>query len=271
MEKYKSESENITFSPEKNKISIIVTIVLFIILIVFFAAYSISNSNNVEKLTSNYNIYTDVETNEGNIASYSYLGNNGSTENTGDKITGKIESSEKSFFDVNSEIPIGFTEPIIHNNNESNNSEKEDKTTNNSKEVNATKTAKNDNQNKSEKTSNNKNVPNNNKDKLETKINHPKTYVMDVKDKDNIVNKSNPYTIQIATHNKQKSAEQIRDILILEGYNAYIVKAVINGKIKYRIRIGVYPTKEDAVKSRKELFQNSKLKGMEDSVIFYKK
>ncbi len=88
---------------------------------------------------------------------------------------------------------------------------------------------------------------------------------------DPYVSEKNPFVIQIATHNQLESAQHIRDILVLDKQNAYIVKVSVDGEIKYRIRVGAYATKQAVIEARNKLIKESKIKGIEKSIILEKR
>lgn len=241
-------------SKGENRLTIIVTITLLIILIIFFAGYSIVNGKNLDNLKGDYELYTEAETTQADIVSYSNLDPN-TTKQNNSAITGNIESSENNYFKINSENPIAYTEPLYEDSEDIKiDMNKKETTTNNNKKTNTTKPKK---------------------ITKEELINNPKIYNIKGYEKNDIekdpyINKDKPYIIQISTHNNKKTAEQIKDILYLKGYNSYILKTKINNVIKYRIRTGAYSTKAEAITKRKKMVSGTNIKGMEYSIILYK-
>lgn len=232
----KNENKNII--NENSKTTIIITIILLLIIIIFFVGYSITNSKNLDDI-NNYNIYTQDEMDLDNEVSLTNNDNNKSEE---ENMTGDIPIKDDNFFELNSDIPIGFSENFNDENVE--------------------------NQNDTLSNNNSNNNPNHTTNK--ENVSQLKIYHISKNDNDPNINKKFPYTIQIATHNQINSAQQIIDILKLKGYNAYIVKAVIKGKIKYRIRVGVFQTKEEAIKNRQNIIDKTNLYGIENSIIYKK-
>ncbi len=259
-----------------NKPTVIITIVLLLILVIFFAGYSIANGPNFDKYTlesrstHDDNFIIDDFDNQ-----YSYLKNNEKDKTTDDTtlntqeetITGEIGSKDKTFFENNFKDTISFKEPVINENLEIEKKEEVSNTENTEEKLN-----NDDNHN----LNNNENKTNideeNNIKSLDTKnpiIQNVLSY--DNKSIDKNINEENPYIIQIATHNNKTSAQHIRDILILEGFNSYLFETYIDDKIKYRIRIGGFPSKRIVLSEYKKLLSKSKIKGIENSIILKRK
>jgi cell division septation protein DedD len=57
---------------------------------------------------------------------------------------------------------------------------------------------------------------------------------------------SRPWAVNVASFTHGRDAEKLRKLLISLGYNAYMTKFVKDGTLFYRIRVGFYPTREEA-------------------------
>ncbi len=259
-----------------NIATVIITTSLLLTLIIFFAAYSIANNKNLTEIKNNYDLETTTENNSGNIKRYSYFNNDENEKIISNKeeesvnennITGEVEISRDNFLKKNLDDPIGgFSDPLYDSMDDDN----KDETTNENKVTN------NSNQNKStSKTNKTYSKPiTTTKQRTTTKANYPQIYNIKSYDKkklDPYISDKEPYIIQIATHNYLKSAQHIRDILILEHFNAYILDIKFENKAKYRIRIGPFETKTKAVNSWKRLVKESKIKDVDKSIILVKK
>ncbi len=252
-----------------NIATVIITTSLLLTLIIFFAAYSIANNKNLTKIKNNYDLETTTENNSGDIKRYSYFNNDENEKIISNKengkadennITGEVEISRDNFLKKNLDDPIGgFSDPLYDSMGEDN----KDETTNKNKVT-------DDDSKQSKSTSTN----NKTYTKTTIKANYPQIYNIksyDKKKSDPYISNKEPYIIQIATHNYLKSAQHIRDILILEDFNAYILNIKFNNKTKYRIRIGPFETKTEAVNSWKRLVKESKIKDVDKSIILVKK
>jgi cell division protein FtsN len=260
-----------------NKSTVVITISLLLILIIFFAGYSIANGPNFDKFsiksqsTRDDNFIIDDFDDQ-----YSYLKNeNKETIKKEDadiqikeeNITGEIDSKDKTFFENNFKDTISFKEPQINDNTE--NKQKNEEITNDSekgKDINL------DNE-QNQINENNINIKEE-ENKKEVKDKNPiiqNVLSYDNKNIDKNISEENPYIIQVATHNHKTSAQHIRDILILEGFNSYIFKTNINDETKYRIRIGSFSTKREVLIEYKELLSKSKIRGIENSIILKRK
>ena len=54
------------------------------------------------------------------------------------------------------------------------------------------------------------------------------------------------YTVQVGSYNVRAQAEAMRARLAVAGHEAYISEGEAGGVMRYRVRIGVYPTAEEA-------------------------
>jgi cell division septation protein DedD len=61
------------------------------------------------------------------------------------------------------------------------------------------------------------------------------------------------FAIQVASLKNAESAGKVRDRFLAKGYPAYCRRARINGSIYHRVRIGPYPSRENAQKDRESL------------------
>jgi cell division protein FtsN len=259
----------------ENKSTIIITITLLLILVVFFAGYSIANGPNFDKFTLQSNSMNNDYVNDYED-SYSYLSENSDDsinieeENNAlieENITGEIGSDDNNFFKDNS---ISFKDPEIHQNENEETIEMMD--TSSTEGESYTHPEPEDVQTKPKEETDVSVEQENNKTQLKTKkpiIHNLKSY--DNEYQDHNINPENPYIIQVATHNHKKSAQHIRDILILEGFNAYVFETLINKETKYRIRVGSFSSKREALRIHKNLLSNSNVKGIENSIILKKK
>ena len=67
------------------------------------------------------------------------------------------------------------------------------------------------------------------------------------------------FTIQIAATEDEKKAESLKKSYIRKGYDAFISTVIVRNKTYYRIRLGKYPVKEDALLAAEELKNREKL------------
>ena len=74
-------------------------------------------------------------------------------------------------------------------------------------------------------------------------------------------NEAKPYVVNLASYDTLKYAEQIMRKIRLEGYNAYVAKATVNGTDWFRVRVGFYNTEEEAQTKSKELSKEFNKKG----------
>lgn len=275
-----------------NIATIIITTCLLLTLIIFFTTYSLANNKKLNQIKSNYEPSTETENISGEIKKYSYFNNDDGaySRNDNDKIisnkeedktsniTGEVEISRDSFLKKSSDDPIGgFSDPLYDSlDDEKDNSKtKEDEKPRKTSETESSKTFTTD---KTDGASSKTRINTTTKTTItatrKEKINYPRIYNIKAYDKtvsDPYINDVDPYIIQIATHNYMKSAQHIRDILILEDFNSYILNTEFEGKTKYRIRIGPFSTKTRAVNAWKKLVKGSKIKDVEKSIILVKK
>lgn len=54
------------------------------------------------------------------------------------------------------------------------------------------------------------------------------------------------YAIQVLAASSRNKAEQVRQSIAVDGYPVFVVKANVNGKTVYRVRIGTYPARNAA-------------------------
>ncbi len=70
------------------------------------------------------------------------------------------------------------------------------------------------------------------------------------------------YIVQVASLDSEARATKMVNRLIAKGYSAYFYKVFIKKRKYYRVRCGVFRTKEEAIKIRKRLAKNEKLNGL---------
>lgn len=94
--------------------------------------------------------------------------------------------------------------------------------------------------------------------------NSPSEPVMDEPSVNDTVEVNNPYagkfTVQLASHKTQESAQEFADAFIIKGYDVIINEANIPGKGKwYRVSLGLFDTRQEAlnyISKEKSLFQD---------------
>ncbi|MEE2671805.1 MAG: SPOR domain-containing protein [Bdellovibrionota bacterium] len=94
--------------------------------------------------------------------------------------------------------------------------------------------------------------------------NSPAEPVMDESSVNDTVEVNNPYagkfTVQLASHKTQESAQEFADAFIIKGYDVIINEANIPGKGKwYRVSLGLFDTRQEAlnyISKEKSLFQD---------------
>ena len=94
--------------------------------------------------------------------------------------------------------------------------------------------------------------------------NSPAEPVMDESSVNDTVEVNNPYagkfTVQLASHKTQESAQEFADAFIIKGYDVIINEANIPGKGKwYRVCLGLFDTRQEAlnyISKEKSLFQD---------------
>lgn len=72
---------------------------------------------------------------------------------------------------------------------------------------------------------------------------------------------SNKYTVQIASFQKRSDAVTLVNRLKKKGYPAYILSAKVGDKVWFRVRVGEYSTKSEAVKMLQKIERSENLKG----------
>jgi len=70
------------------------------------------------------------------------------------------------------------------------------------------------------------------------------------------------YIVQVASLDSEAKATEMVNRLIGQGYPAYFYKVFIKGRRYYRVRCGMFKTKEEALNIKKRLAKNEKLDGL---------
>ena len=70
------------------------------------------------------------------------------------------------------------------------------------------------------------------------------------------------YIVQVASLDSEAKATEMVNRLIGQGYPAYSYKVFIKGRRYYRVRCGMFKTKEEAINIKKRLAKNEKLDGL---------
>ncbi len=70
------------------------------------------------------------------------------------------------------------------------------------------------------------------------------------------------YIVQVASLDSETKATEMVNRLIGQGYPAYFYKVFIKGRRYYRVRCGMFKTKEEAINTKKRLAKNEKLDGL---------
>ncbi len=70
------------------------------------------------------------------------------------------------------------------------------------------------------------------------------------------------YIVQVASLDSEAKATEMVNRLIGQGYPAYSYKIFIKGRRYYRVRCGMFETKEEAINIKKRLAKNEKLDGL---------
>ncbi len=70
------------------------------------------------------------------------------------------------------------------------------------------------------------------------------------------------YIVQVASLDSEAKATEMVNRLIGQGYPAYSYKVFIKGRRYYRVRCGMFETKEEAINIKKRLAKNEKLDGL---------
>ncbi|MCF7832268.1 MAG: SPOR domain-containing protein [Candidatus Marinimicrobia bacterium] len=74
------------------------------------------------------------------------------------------------------------------------------------------------------------------------------------------------YTLQVSSSTVEAYAVELKDKLIARGYDAFIQKAEIEGKLRYRIRVGHFVNYEDAKNYRQEMLDNTEFEPWVDKI-----
>jgi cell division protein FtsN len=64
------------------------------------------------------------------------------------------------------------------------------------------------------------------------------------------------WSVQVNSYPDAKSANDLLDRLKNKGYNAFVTEAHINGKVWYRVRVGRFASREEAIKTEAALKNN---------------
>ncbi len=70
---------------------------------------------------------------------------------------------------------------------------------------------------------------------------------------DSRLTSARPYTVQVASYQHQNVAGAIQNRLVTKKYSAYIVRAKVNGKLYFRVRVGPFSSKEKARQALNQL------------------
>ncbi len=63
---------------------------------------------------------------------------------------------------------------------------------------------------------------------------------------DSVLTSSKPYSVQVASYLHQNVADSVKARLASRKMNAYVIKAKVNGKLYFRVRVGPFSAKEKA-------------------------
>ena len=69
------------------------------------------------------------------------------------------------------------------------------------------------------------------------------------------------YTVQVASLSSEIEAMKMANSLTADGYNAYYLKSIINGKEYYRVRCGRFKDRNHAERLKSKLAQKEKISG----------
>lgn len=69
-------------------------------------------------------------------------------------------------------------------------------------------------------------------------------------------NGPNTWSVQVNSYPDEKSANDLIDRLKNKGYNAFVTEANIKGKLWYRVRVGRFASREEAIKTEAALKNN---------------
>ena len=73
--------------------------------------------------------------------------------------------------------------------------------------------------------------------------------------------KAGPWVINVASVQSKANAQHVLDRLKKGGYNAYIDEAQQDGTLWHRVRVGFFPSKEEARRTAQEISQSYGLQG----------
>ncbi len=77
-----------------------------------------------------------------------------------------------------------------------------------------------------------------------------------------------PYTVQVAVYNGPVLADQARRLLKELGYDAFVAETPrAGGKLRYRIYVGSFVTKEEAARESKRLEADTRFRDFKDSFV----
>ena len=63
---------------------------------------------------------------------------------------------------------------------------------------------------------------------------------------DSVLTSTRPYSVQVASYLHQNVADSVKVRITAKKMNAYVIKAKVNGKLYYRVRVGPFSAKEKA-------------------------
>jgi len=69
-----------------------------------------------------------------------------------------------------------------------------------------------------------------------------------------------PWAVQVSACQSYTQAKHFKDVLKNKGFPAYLTEATVKGKKWYRVRLGFYPTKIEAVEVGKRIASEFKIK-----------
>lgn len=67
------------------------------------------------------------------------------------------------------------------------------------------------------------------------------------------------YTVQVASYSTQQEAEEYAQNMKSKGFSAFVIPAEIQGKNWYRVSVGLYTTRDEAMAFRKRLIKQANL------------
>ena len=69
-----------------------------------------------------------------------------------------------------------------------------------------------------------------------------------------------PWAVQVSASQSYTHAKELKDVLKNKGFPAYLTEATVKGKKWYRVRLGFYSTKKEAVEVGKRIASEFKIK-----------